>query len=149
MPNSQVNTGLNTENQLNSNYDHSIIFLGCNNFEDGVYTNSTGAEVTLEAGTLMGRISANQELTPLKSAAADGSQFPVGVLTEKTVVPDGVTANISICVGGDVEGNRIVFDGTDDFDTVVSGRNLRDRISGDTLGIKLFFSTENTNYDNQ
>lgn len=149
MPNSTVNTVVQTENQLNSNYDHSIIFLGCNNYEDGTYTNTTGAEVTLPGGTVMGRIAASQLLVPLVSSATDGSQFPVGILSEPITVADTESAPISICVGGDVEGTRVVFsDGGDDFDTVVDDRSLRDRISGDTLGIKLFFASNNTNYDN-
>lgn len=149
MPNSTANTVNQTENQMTTNYDHSIIFLGNNNFETVTYTNGTGGEVALLAGTVMGRISADQKLLPLESDAVDGSQFPVGILTEPATVADGASVKLSICTRGDVEGNRLVFfNGTDDLDTVVSGRSLRDRIGGDTLGIKLYFSSENTAYDN-
>jgi hypothetical protein len=134
--------------QIN-NYDYSKIFIRENRFEKGTYTNGTGSEVTLEVGTLLGRIGATDKVTPLKSAATDGSQYPVGVLAEEVTVANGASATLNFCIGGDVVKSKVVFDGTDDFDTDVEDRTLGDRIAADTLGIKLVAVDNLTGYDNQ
>jgi hypothetical protein len=145
---SEVTTTTNTNNQLTNNYDYSKIFLFGNQYENGSIENATGAAVTIPAGTLMGRIGATQLLTPLASAAVDGSQFPVGVLAQTVIIPATTTLEISIGISGDVAEEKIIFDGTDDLDTLVSARSLRDRIASDTMGIKLVASTELTGFDN-
>jgi hypothetical protein len=134
---------------LINDYDYSKIFIRENRFDKAVYTNGTGDEVTLAVGTLLGRISASDKVTPLKSAAADGSNIPVGVVAKAVTVADGADATVNFCVGGDVVKGKIIFDGTDDFDTVVSGRTLGDRIAGDTLGIKAVPVDNLTGFDNQ
>lgn len=141
-------TTTNTSNQLTVNYDTSKIFLWAPKYQPGVLTNLSGGDLTYPAGTLIGRISANQEFAVLTSGAVDGSQLPVGVLAHDVFIADTESADISIGVGGEVAEEKIIFDGADDFDTVVSGRSLRDRIAADTVGIKLVTSTENTRFDN-
>lgn len=138
-----------TDSQLHVDYDVAKIFLGCNRYDTGTYTNSTGAAVTLEAGTLMGRVSATGKLLPLASAATDDSNIPVGILSHSVTVADTASKELTFAVEGNVAEEKVIFDGTDDLDTVVSGRTLRDRIGGDTVGIKLVSTTENTAYDNQ
>lgn len=141
---------LNNGQQAITNYDTSKIFLWNNRYDTFEYENSTGAEVTLEAGTVMGRISTSGKVVPLDSGASDGSQFPIGVLNSKWTVADGETVNVSLCVSGDVASDKLVFtDEYDDLDTVVSDRRLRDRIGSDTVGIKLVSGTELTGYDNE
>lgn len=136
--------------QLTTNYDTSKTFIGDNRYENGTYTNPDGVEVTLAKGTVMGRVAATNKLLPLESGASDGSQFPVGVLADDYTVDAYDDATVSICVGGDVAAEKIVFaNGTDTTATVVSSRTLGDRIAGDTLGIKLVSGTELTGYDNQ
>lgn len=133
--------------------DTTKIFVWDNRYEDGTfdYTNSTYDDVTIPAGTLMGRISADQKLAQLASGASDGSQYPVGILAEDVVVEAGesISNTVSVCVAGDVDETKIVFDGSDDLDTVVSGRSLRDRIGADTVGIKLVGGDQLTAYDNE
>jgi hypothetical protein len=138
-----------TSNQLHTDYDNSIIFLGCNRYSTAEYTNSTGSSVDLEAGTLLGRISASGKLLPLASGATDDSNIPVGILSHNITVANGATVTLTYCNEGDVAEDKIIFDGSDDLDTVVSGRQLRDRIEGDTVGINLVASTSMTSYDNQ
>lgn len=144
----EITTTLDTANQLNINRDDSIIFLWDNRFQPEVYTNTSGGDLTLPGGTVMGRIAATGLLLPLKSAAIDGSQYPVGILSETVTVIDTESANVSICTGGDVAEGKLVFDGGDTLATIVDGKQLKDRIAGDNLGIKLVPSTDLSAYDN-
>ncbi len=137
----------NTDNQSTGQYDRSIIFLGDNSFESQPFKVNV-AEITLVAGTVMGRVSATGTVIPLVAAAADGSNIPFGILAENIVIPIGDTPDLSICVEGKVAIEKLIFNLTETVATVVSGRRLDDRISGDTVGIKLVASTEMTVLDN-
>lgn len=134
---------------LITNNDNAKIFIWDNRYEQGEYTNAGETEVELAKGTLMGRIAATQLLVPCASGASDGSQFPVGILADDYVIDYGVSATLTICIGGNVAEELVVLNGSDTFDTVVSARSLRDRIAADTLGIKLVLGTQMTAYDNQ
>jgi len=145
-------TVLDTTNQLYVNVDQSKIFLGENEFISGKISNATGADVTLLAGTLLGRISTAGgtfgELKALDKDSTDGSQFPVGVLTEDLLVPATSFTNCTACVAGYVAEEKLVFASGESLDSVVSSRTLRDRIAGDTLGIRLLSATNLTKTDN-
>lgn len=147
---SSNNVTLNTGQQAIINTDTSKIFVWDNRFEKGTYANDTYDDVTLAAGTVMGRISATGNIVPLESDASDNSQFPIGVLNQTRLVEAGAEVEVAYCVAGDVVSSKLVFvkEG-DDLDTVVSGRQLRDRIGADTVGIKLVGGNELTDYDNQ
>jgi hypothetical protein len=141
---------LNNGQQAIINTDLAKIFVFNNRFENADYTNSGYDDVTLLAGTLMGRVSATQEIVPLKSDASDGSQFPIGVLNQTSVISGGNTVNLAYCVSGDVvEGGVILAKTGDTMNTVISGRSIRDRIGADTVGIKLVGGIEMTGFDNQ
>ncbi len=134
---------------LITKYDNAKIFIWDNRYEQGTYTNPTGDEVTLAKGTLMGRIATSQKLVPLVSSASDGSQYPVGILADDYVVDYGASANVTICIGGDVAEELVILASGDTLSTLVSSRSLRDRIAGDTLGIKLVSGEQMTAYDNE
>jgi hypothetical protein len=146
---SSNNVALNNGQQAIINTDLSKIFIWNNRYSKATYTNSTYAPLTLAAGTVMGRISANQQIIPLKSAATDGSQTPVGILANDITVADGASAEVAFCVSGDVAEEKLIFQGSDTLNTVVGTRILRDHIGGATVGIKLVAGTELTGYDNQ
>lgn len=139
---------LNNGSQAIIHTDLSKIFIRDNRYTEGIYTNEVYDPVTLTAGTLMGRIAATQKLVPLVSTANDGSQFPVGVLKETKIVEEGDTVYLTICVAGDVAEDKIIFSGSDNMNTVVTSKTLRDRIGSDTVGIKLVACTEMTSEDN-
>ena len=140
---------LNNGQQAILNSDTSKIFVFDNRSEKGDRNNSTYVDENLLAGTVMGRVSATGKLVPLQSDAADGSEIPVGILNKDHVILAGATEEVAIVVSGDVVEDKLIFTKVgDDLDTVVSGRNLRDRIGGDTVGIKLVPSIENTGFDN-
>ncbi|MBL4809481.1 MAG: head decoration protein [Phycisphaerales bacterium] len=149
MENGSVETTVGTNNQQTTNFDNSFIFLRDNKYEGGSTTNDTYDAITLPAGTLMGRVSATGELVPLVSTATDGSQIPVGVLTQSITIEAGDTVSINVCTGGEVAEEKIVLDAGDTLDTVIDGRQLRDKIAADTVGIVLVTGTEMTAFDNQ
>ena len=139
---------VDASNFLSVNRDTGKVILGRNNFKNFDYTNPTGVEVTLEAGTVMGRISATGLVLPLASAAADGSETPIGILAGTFTVAIAGSQNLPIAISGNVEATRLVFDGADTLATVIGGRRLDDRIEGDTMGINLITSTQLSGYDN-
>jgi hypothetical protein len=134
---------------LITNNDNAKIFIWDNRYEQGEFTNPSTVDAVLAKGTLMGRVSATQKLVPLASGASNGSQFPVGILADDYTVDYLETANLTICIGGDVAEELVILSGSDTMDTVISGRSIRDRIAGDTLGIKLVSGTQMTAFDNQ
>lgn len=138
---------LSNGQQMTITTDLSKIFLWNNRYDQADYT--AGADITLPAGTLLGRIHATGKVVPLASAATDGSQFPVGILAQDTFVANGATVSLTYCVAGDVAADKVIYDGTDTGETVVSAKRLKDRIASDTVGIKLVNSTSNSDFDNQ
>lgn len=139
---------LNTGQQAIIQTDTRKVFLWENRWSSGTYTNSTGSDVTLVAGTLLGRISATQKLVPLASGASDGSQYPVGICGNDITVANGDSTTLTFCTYGDVAQEMIVLNGSDTLATVISGRSILDRIGADTVGIRVVAATEMTNYDN-
>jgi hypothetical protein len=135
-------------NQLFQNYDTAKIFGFGKRTEVGSYTNDTYDTVTLAAGTLMGRVAATNKIVPLESGASDGSQIPLGFVLNTQSIEAGATDNVALVVAGDVVEGLITLQGSDNLDTVISGRTLRDRILGDTMGIILKSTDELTGYDN-
>lgn len=149
MSNSATTT-FNTNAQLNTNFEHRIVFLGSNDYRSIVYTNSSGSEVTIPQGSVIGTVSTSGLALPLESDATDGSQFPTGINTVAVTVANGESATLSVCISGEVNENYIsFFNGTDTMNTAVDGRILRDRIAADTLGVLLTSSDELTEFDNQ
>lgn len=140
---------LNNGQQAIVHTDTSKIFLWENRYANGVYNNGTYDTVVLVAGTLMGRIAATQKLTPVASGAVDGSQYPVGILAGDYSVEAGEDQDISICNYGDVNESKVILDGADTLATVIEDRSIRDRIAGDTVGIRLIVSEEMTATDNE
>ena len=143
----EATTVLNTESQLNTNYDGAQVFLGKNSFENEVYTNATGGTLTWTAGTVMGRISASGKVLPLVAAAVDGSQYPVGVLATTVTVLTLASENVSLCVTGEVASEKLIFNGAETLSTVVDGRQIRDYLAA--AGIKVLASDGLTGFDNQ
>lgn len=142
-----VTNVISTRNQLGNDYDFSKMFLFDNRYRL-INIAASGADVVLVQGELIGTIAATGKGTPMASAAADGSAFPTGIVTEDITIADGTDEDVLICIGGHVDESKLVFDGTDDLDTVVSLRTYRDRIAADTLGIFLVTADELSGVDN-
>lgn len=145
---SSVNQVLNTGQQSITHYDISKVFLWNRRSQPGQINNSDLYDpITIPEGTVMGRISATGLLTPFTSGASDGSQWPVGVLVGGTTIEEGDTNNVHICDDGDVAAEKLIFQGSDDLDTVVDGRQVRDWLK--LAGIKVITATEMTRTDNE
>jgi hypothetical protein len=138
------------EQQAHFTTDTGVLFLGDNRYEDNNYVNnSVYATITLEAGTVMGRVATTRVLLPCDKDASDGSQFPVGILAEDVVLAAGQTRRVTICIYGDVNESKVKFFlNQGDLNEVVSSRNYRDRLKSDTAGIRLIASTEMSGTDN-
>ena len=121
-----------TQNMLTTIYDTTKLVLKGGEYNNAVYTNSTGVSVTILVGTLLGRVSATNQILPLKSTAVDGSQFPIGISTQEIIVPLATSATLEFVIAGEVEGTLLVLDGTDTLATPISGKTLGDRIKADT-----------------
>ena len=138
-----------TSNTLYTDYDVSKIFVFSNRYEKGVLLNASGGVKTFNPGTLLGRVTASGKLVPVASGAVDGSQIPVGILkTTVSELADTAEQQVNICIAGDVVESKVILDGSDNLNTVIDGRPIKDRIAGDTLGIKLVKSSELTDFDN-
>jgi hypothetical protein len=138
----------NNGQQAHITTDTSKIFIWNPRTTDANYTNNSGGQKVLLAGTLFGRISATEILLPLVTGAADGSQFPLGILMHDITVEDTESAVLTIAVSGDVAEEQLIIDAGDDLSDVISGRTLRDRIGSDTVGIQLVTRDELTGVDN-
>jgi hypothetical protein len=140
----------NTINQAAYDRQLSNLLILNNSFLKGDYANISGAEETVVVGQVLGRVAATQKLVVCKSAAVDGSQFPVAIAVQElsAIAIAGTVDNIAPCNGGKVNENEIVFDGTDTFATQVDGKSMRDHLIANTKGLELLNVLENTDFDN-
>lgn len=140
---------LNNNNQSITNYDATTLFLGDNHYVQGTGFTSELSVQEWPIGQVMGRIASTGKLTVCTSGASDGSQIPLGILTEGISISAGATPTISVCVSGQVNEGGVVADSGDDLDTDYNGQILRDRLAGGTLGIRLIATDDLSGYDNQ
>ena len=148
-------------NLLINNYSTRNIFVWNNRFNSipATYTNSTGSEVTLTAGMLVGRVATSGLVKQCISTATDGSQVPVGVLVQDYTVANGGSVTISMCIQGDIDYGKIVYGGSpvDTISTVISltdsgSATVKIGTIGDILngkGILPIVTSEMTYQDNQ
>lgn len=127
----------------------NLLIFG-NSFLKGDYANISGALETVSVGQVMGRVAATQKLVVCKSAAVDGSQYPVAVAVQELtdIAIAGTVDNIAPCNSGKINENELVFNGTDDLDTLVDGKSMRDHLIANTKGLELVNVLENTEFDN-
>lgn len=138
-----------SDRQLQVNTNLAKLFpYGSEDRQVYVYTNSTYVTQTLPAGTVMGVVNATGQAVAMTSGAADGSQFPVGILAQDYTVLAGAQVNISIMVKGQVRVDMIILQGVDTLSTIVSGRRIFERIGADTVGILIDSVTSCTNFEN-
>lgn len=147
---SSVTVQQQTGNVLHVDYDLSKIFIGNNDFLTGTFINDSGDVASFAPGTLLARNATTGNLKPLRSGDTTvGQNIPVGILASTvTDLADDGTVTVTFCVGGEVALDKVILQGSDTLDTVVSDRRIRDRILGDTGGIFLKEGEEQTDYDN-
>lgn len=148
---SEITEEFNNGQSAQFNRDVAKIFLGRNTYDHGIITNNSYSNLVIPAGQLVGRHNSqpNGAIAIMKSGNSDGSQFPCGIAREDHVIEPGDYKDIYFCTGGDVAEEEIIFNGSDDMNTIVSGRTYRDRIAADTVGIKIVRAADElTGYDN-
>jgi len=141
----------NTGSQLFVNTDTSKVFIGNNHTRQEAYINNSGYNpITLLAGTVMGRLSGSGVVTYFDANANDGSQFVLGLMGDDLTIAAGGSVTASIVVSGQVAQEKVVLmSPTQSIETVVSGRRVKDKIMGETVGIVLVnATTEMTDFDN-
>lgn len=115
----------------------------------GEYSNVSGALETVGYGQLMGVIAATGQWTVCKSGASDGSQVPRGVsLSEYEDVAIAGTKPITVVNGGTIDKKLVLFDGSDDWDTLVGGIRIEDLLIANSKGLKLEVAEDDSRFDN-
>jgi hypothetical protein len=139
-----------TRNQIT--YDRLLkkLFLFANSYIRGNYANISGAEETVLCGQVMGRVAATGKIVICKSAAVDGSEQPRFIQVQEltAVAIAGTVDNIAPCNGGQVNSNEIVFDGTDDLDTLVGGVRMGDLLIQNSKDLELINVVDDSKFDN-
>lgn len=115
-----------TGNMLISNFDLTKLFIGNNKFSSATYTNNTGSEVTIVAGTLLGKVTkpstnAAGELLPFASDDTEGANVPVGIAAQTVTVANTESATINYAVAGEYDLDLLTLTkGTDTLATLVT-----------------------------
>jgi hypothetical protein len=150
-----------TSGVLATQFDYSKLFIFNNKYRTAVVTNSSGSDLVLTKGMLMGRIYSSGKIKQSLSTATDGSQLPIGVLAQSVTIANGADATVSFCISGEVAREGITFAGSDGYSTKVYAMGATDSPadSDDTClglledwlwqrGIQTVASVENTKADN-
>lgn len=143
--------------QLITNFDTTKLFLGNNFFENGSYKNTTAGEVTLVAGTLLGKRNAVVvdstnvvgNLVPHLAADTEGGAIAVGILAQDLVVAAGATVTgVRYCIKGEFDLSKLVLGGANTLATLISGKTIKEQIIAETQLIGVTVS-QLTALDNQ
>ena len=139
-----------TRNQITFDTDNAKLFVFGNSFKEVTYRNVSGGVESVAVGQVMGVIAASGKWTVCKSAAVDGSAIPRGIMfTELTDIADATDVeNVNIVNGGKVRQGLLVFDGSDDLDTLVGGIRMEDLLIGNSKDLELVGITDDTEFDN-
>lgn len=149
---SSQDTTLNNGRQAIQNTDRSKIFIGrSQRYERMIYANSAYDDISVLAGTPVGRVASTGWIKAVASGAADGSQLPIGIVAEDVTIPgQSNTELVLILTEGDVVSSKVLWQGTDTAETSVTAgvaRRLKDWLR--VIGINLRTVTENSKLDNQ
>ena len=137
----------NTRNQSTVDISHSHIFMGSNAFEEAVFNNNTGGELTLKAGTLVIRNAANAaQVLPAIAGATIANVVGIVALDSDVVLADAATVNINFGYAGKVDETKLVLPAATTLDTVQASKTVRDHLNA--LGLELTATIDNTKFDN-
>lgn len=137
----------NTRNQSTLDISHSHLFMGSNGFEESVFLNNTGAELTLKPGTLVLRNAANAaQILPAVADATIANVIGVIFIETEIVLAIGATINVNYCTKGKVDETLLFLPGAYTLDTVEASKTVRDHLNA--LGMELTATIDNTKFDN-
>jgi hypothetical protein len=127
-----------------TNYDRSPLVIGEMQDLKG-QTIVSGEDITV--GMLLGVITASEKLAQSKSGSSDGSENPRYIAITNTDATGGDVTDVTVLATGKINAANIVFDGTDDLDTVVNNQSYYNHLRD--YGIIAIPSTTLVDYDNQ
>lgn len=102
------------------NFDTSKLFLGRNYYDTATYTNSSGSEVTIEVGRLLGRVTSTNLIALQDKDNTNGSQVPLGVAAAEYVVANGDSVTVTYAIAGKVASELLGFASGETLATVVN-----------------------------
>jgi len=139
-----------TRNQGTYDTDRKKLLVFDNSFVSGIYSNVSGALESVALGQIMGVIAATGQWTVCKSAAVDGSAIPRGIMLDvlTDIAISGTVDPVNIVNGGKVRVDMLVFDGTDDLDTLVGGVRMQDLLISNSKDLELVSVEDDTKFDN-
>lgn len=143
---STASTSSNGNNAQITNYDITKIFIRDNKYEQGSYLNDGYDTLSLSAGTLLGRVGASDLLVKHFADAADGSQYPVGILAHDVEIDVNATKTLTYCIAGEVDKDSVILNDADTLEVLIDSRRLKDWIKD--IGIYLVDADELSGYDN-
>lgn len=137
-----------TANQTNTSYDVSKVGLGNNEFITADYTSTDAIDIA--EGTVFGRIHATGKIAILDKDAANGSQFPIGVMYNgiggTKSVGAATTVTLTLINKGRINAGKLAFSSGTTVESVVSSRQVRDYLND--IGLVLESSTQLSALDN-
>ncbi|WP_300440679.1 hypothetical protein [Christiangramia sp.] len=128
------------------------IFLFDNHYQAGVFKNTTGAELTLKAGSLVKRGTTANELVPVGADLTLVDTIGIVFIEEDIVLAANETADIHYGIDGAIDETKLELPGATTIDTfptdgtTTSGKTVKDFLHA--LGFQLEGSVDNTKYDN-
>lgn len=137
---SEITNVLSTGNQSTTNYDLTKIFLGGNRYKQGSIKNTTGAALTLKAGTLLAKQSAIAVDTTnvvgylsVHLSTNVEANVAVGILAQDLTFAIGETkTNVNYAIAGDFDLSTLVLGGADTLETRIGGKAIREQIIAET-----------------
>ena len=153
MSGTTVTTAINTDNHLQYKYEALKKFVRFPQDQRRLtIANATGSDITLYSGTLIGITTADQTIGKVvASAGNDGSQKPQCLVCYDTVIAAGESESVLVGFDGSIYADKIVLDGTDTLDTVITqeGISIRAAIQSYNSNISIVdAATEQSDYMN-
>ena len=109
---------------LTTEVNYSVLAIWNPRTQTGTYN---GEAATITFGRLLGRITATKLIVPQVSSATDGSQVPIGVMTQTTTFALNTATDFTFYVKGDMNFSQIIFGGSDTLATDIT-------VGGDSVG---------------
>ncbi len=137
-----------SNNQSTVDYERRNVFIREPRYQEDVIVNDTGAEITVDTGILVMRSTTGGFEVKPALTAADMANV-IGVLrvpTDEIVLDAGATANVNVCVRGELDSTLLDLPAGITLQTKVGDKCLKDVLTG--LGFLLFNVTELSKFEN-
>jgi hypothetical protein len=139
-----------TRNQGTYDTDRKKLLVFNNSFLSGEYVNVSGGLESVALGQIMGKIASTGQWTVCKSGATDGSQVPRAIMLDvlTDIADTGTVDPVNLVNGGKIRVDMLVYNGTDDADTLVGGVRMGDLLIANSKDLELVSVDDDTKFDN-